>query len=75
MQPDTSLVPLSAGEEIVDALQDLLQRATNTVVEEHGGQETLDTGGPVQAEITMRMLTMSEKANSSGASTPRGTAI
>jgi hypothetical protein len=62
MQPDTSLVPLSAGEEIVDALQDLLQRATNTVVEEHGGQETLDTGGPVQAEITMRMLTMSEKA-------------
>ena len=62
MQPSTSLVPQNAGANVVVALQDLLKRATDTVVEEHGGQEDLDTGGPIQAEITMRMLTMSEQA-------------
>jgi hypothetical protein len=56
VKPENSLVPKSAGEAIVDALQSLLGDATDQVLAERG----TDSTDGLEAEITQRMLIISE---------------
>lgn len=56
------LVPVKAGQDVVDALQDLLSRARDETLAAHG--DVAKGGIALEAEITMRMLTLSEARRS-----------
>jgi hypothetical protein len=61
--PTTSLIPAKdAGDEVVEALQTLLDEAKDAVLIEHGG---VHKGGTVlEAEITHKMISLSENHRS-----------
>jgi len=58
----TAIIPRRAEHEVVEVLQDLLSQATEQILQEHGD---VHDGGPVlEAEVTLRMLQLSENHRS-----------